>query len=361
MALHFETLASMLDHGFDDVIDVRSPAEFAEDHVPGAINLPVLDNEERAKVGTIYKQESRFKARKLGAALVIRNIARHLDTRLADRPKGWRPLVYCWRGGQRSGTFTWLMREVGWRAESIDGGYRTYRRNVAGMLYDHPLPWRFVVLSGMTCTAKTVLLQELSKRGTQVLDLEAAAHHRGSVFGGHDAPQPAQKMMESRLGAALARLDPARPVVVEAESSKIGDLLVPPQIWSAMCAAPRVEVTADLSARAAFFMTAYADLVAAPDTFCETLEALIPLQGYTAVRSWQDQVRAGDFEPVAAALMRDHYDPRYSRSLARHNHHLAERLHLRSLSKESCADAAVSLAEMIVRADAGRQDQPANR
>ena len=128
MALRIDTLARFFDHGFDDVIDSRSPAEFAEDHIPGAFSLPVLDNEERARVGTIYKQESRFGARKIGAALVLKNIAAHLDGPLAERPASWRPLVYCWRGGQRSGTFTWLLREVGWRAEQGEGGYREYRR-----------------------------------------------------------------------------------------------------------------------------------------------------------------------------------------------------------------------------------------
>lgn len=354
MALKFDTLESLFGHGFSDVIDVRSPAEFAEDHVPGAINLPVLDNVERAKVGTMYTQDSRFRARKLGAALVVRNVATHLETVLADHPGDWRPLVYCWRGGQRSGTFTWLMREIGWRAETVDGGYRSYRRMVAAMLHEQPLPWRFVLLSGMTCTAKTVLLEELARIGTQVLDLEGAAHHRGSVFGGHAAPQPAQKMLESRLAAALTQLDPSRPVVVEAESSKIGKRLVPPQIWASMCAAPRVEVSADLTERAAFFMTAYADLVAAPDKFCATLDGLIHLQGREKVAQWQDMVQAGDFRAVAAGLMADHYDPRYARSSSKHGATPVDRLHLQSLSPEGLRAAAGELAEKISRADAQR-------
>ncbi len=332
MLLQLDTLSGFFAHGFDDVIDVRSPAEFAEDHVPGAISLPVLDNEERARVGTIYKQESRFGARKIGAALVIRNIARHLETELADRPARWRPMVYCWRGGQRSGTFTWLLREVGWRAEQVDGGYRTYRRLVAAMLHDTPLPFRFVVLAGMTCTAKTALLEELGREGMQVLDLEGLARHRGSVFGGHADPQPAQKMFESRIARALCALDPARPVVVEAESSKIGDCLVPPRLWERMCEAPRVEVTADLEQRSDFFLTAYEDLVADPDGFCATLDKLVRLQGHERVEAWQGLVRQGAFRQVAAELMRDHYDPRYARSEARHGNVPAEALHLASLA-----------------------------
>ncbi|WP_138465287.1 tRNA 2-selenouridine(34) synthase MnmH [Poseidonocella sp. HB161398] len=355
MLREIDTLSGFFAHGFDDVIDVRSPAEFAEDHVPGAISLPVLDNDERARVGTIYKQESRFGARKLGAALVLRNIARHLETELADRPAPWRPMVYCWRGGQRSGTFTWLLREVGWRAEQVDGGYRTYRRLVAGMLHEAPLPFRCVVLSGMTCTAKTVLLGELAREGVQVLDLEGLAQHRGSVFGGHAAPQPAQKMFESRIAQALCALDPARPVVVEAESSRIGDLLVPPRLWERMCAAPRVEVAAPLEERAEFFLDAYADLVADPDGFCATLEKLVRLQGHERVEAWQGQVRQGAFRQVAAELMRDHYDPRYARSEARHGNVPAEALALASLSPAALRGAAPGLAAAVARADAARE------
>ena len=124
MALTFPTLDDFFAHGFDTVIDVRSPSEYVEDHVPGAISLPVLDDEERARVGTIYKQESPFLARKLGAALVFRNAADHIAGPLAHHEGGWKPLVYCWRGGQRSGSFAWMLKEIGWRAEKIDGGYR---------------------------------------------------------------------------------------------------------------------------------------------------------------------------------------------------------------------------------------------
>ncbi|WP_172328609.1 tRNA 2-selenouridine(34) synthase MnmH [Mangrovicoccus sp. HB161399] len=355
MLLQIDTLSGFFDHGHDDVIDVRSPAEFAEDHVPGAINLPVLDNEERAKVGTIYKQESRFGARKIGAALVIRNIARHLETELADRPAPWRPMVYCWRGGQRSGTFTWLLREVGWRAGQVDGGYRTYRRLVAAMLHDTPLPHRFVVLSGMTCTAKTALLEELARDGMQVLDLEGLARHRGSVFGGHAAdPQPAQKMFESRIAQVLTGFDPSRPVVVEAESSKIGDCLVPPRLWERMCGAPRVEISAPLEQRSEFFLTAYADLVADPDGFCATLDKLVRLQGHERVSAWQGLVRQGAFRQVAAELMELHYDPRYARSEARHGNVAAAEMHLASLAPAGLRSASADLAAAILHADAAR-------
>lgn len=318
MSFVLSDLADLPAAGFDDLIDARSPAEYAEDHLPGALSLPVLSGEERARVGTIYVQQDKFLARKIGAALVVRNIASHLEGPLADRLGGWRPLVYCWRGGQRSGTFGWLLREVGWRAETLDGGYRSFRRLVVRDLYDRPLRHRLIVLAGSTCTAKTLLLQRLAGLGVQVLDLEGLARHRGSIFGGYADPQPSQKGLESAIAMALARLDPTRPVVVEAESSKIGNRLVPPRVWAAMCAAPRVEVTAPLVARADYFSAAYPDLVADPGRFSAMIGRLVPLHGRAVIEAWQSQVAEGDFRGVAADLMRRHYDPRYAKSAARH-------------------------------------------
>ena len=215
MALRFSSLSDLLDHGFDDVIDVRSPAEFAEDHIPGALNLPALSDAERARVGTIYKQVSPFDARKVGAALVARNVAAHLDGPLADRTGGWRPLVHCWRGGQRSGSVATILKAVGWRADTIEGGYQSWRRLVHAALYDTDLPCPVVLLDGNTGTAKTALLPLLAARGVQVIDLEGLAGHRGSRLGATGA-QPSQKAFESALAVALARLDRRTPLVVQA-------------------------------------------------------------------------------------------------------------------------------------------------
>ncbi len=209
MALTFPSLAALRDHGFDALIDVRSPAEFAEDHVPGAISLPVLSNEERARVGTIYTQEAPFTARKIGAALVARNAAAHIEGPLADKDGGWRPLVYCWRGGQRSGSFASILQQIGWRAEVIEGGYRSYRRLVVAAMHDTVLPHRLVLIDGNTGTAKTEILHRLARRGVQVVDLEGLAAHRGSVFGPVAKPQPSQKAFEGALAAAFDGLDPA--------------------------------------------------------------------------------------------------------------------------------------------------------
>jgi len=202
MGGNFERLSDF-HAGFDSVIDVRSPAEFAIDHVPGAINLPVLSNDERAEVGTLYVQTSPFEARKIGGALVMKNIAQHLSGVLSDKPRGWKPLVYCWRGGQRSGAMTWALAQVGWKSEQLKGGYKTYRALVKDALYDREMTRPVVLLDGNTGTAKTELLQILAARGVNVLDLEALANHRGSVFGGMAAPQPSQRMFERDILSAL--------------------------------------------------------------------------------------------------------------------------------------------------------------
>ncbi|APE42201.1 tRNA 2-selenouridine(34) synthase MnmH [Sulfitobacter alexandrii] len=312
--LTLSALADLADLAVDTVIDVRSPAEFAEDHLPGAINLPVLSDAERAEVGTMYKRDSPFSARKLGGALVARNTAAHLDGPLADKEGGWQPLVYCWRGGQRSDAFATILDQVGWRVQLLQGGYRSYRRLVVRTLYDTPLPHRLILIAGGTGTAKTEMLRHLEAAGAQALDLEGLAEHRGSLFGGTGAPQPAQKLFESRLAAALGRLDPARVTWVEAESSKVGDRIVPPALWSAMLEAPRVEIAAPLQARATYLCRAYADLTEEPARLREQIDHLRPYHAGKQIDAWQEQAETGDFVGLAEGLVAAHYDPRYSKA-----------------------------------------------
>lgn len=302
---------------FDTVIDVRSPAEFAEDHLPGAINLPVLDDEERARVGTIYKQVSPFDARRIGGALVAANAARHLQGPLADKPGGWRPLVYCWRGGQRSGSFATILKQIGWRVELVEGGYKAWRGLVVEDLTRPPCA-PVVVLDGNTGSAKTEILLAAAAQGAQVIDLEGLANHRGSIFGARPGGQPAQKGFEGRLAVALAALDPTRPVLVEAESSKIGDINLPKGIWAAICAAPRIRIASPLRARADYLARAYADVAADRAELAALIDRLRPFHAAEVIEVWQAFAAAGDLAPLAGDLMARHYDPRYEKHRARH-------------------------------------------
>ncbi|HEY5761930.1 MAG TPA: tRNA 2-selenouridine(34) synthase MnmH [Rhodocyclaceae bacterium] len=301
--------------GFDAIIDTRSPAEFAEDHLPGAINCPVLDDAQRAEVGTLYKQHSPFAARRVGAALVSENIARHLRTAFADQPKQWRPLVYCWRGGQRSGAMTIVLRQVGWDARQLEGGYKAYRRRVVTELAALPLPLDFIVIGGPTGSAKSRVLQALAERGEQTLDLEALASHKGSVLGLLPGlAQPSQKAFESALWQALGRLDPARPVFVEAESRKIGRLQVPEVLIERMRAARCVAIDAPLEARVEFLIGDYDYMVRDPEHLIGRLDALRPLRGSEPVDGWIELVRAARWSDLVECLLTGHYDPLYRKS-----------------------------------------------
>jgi tRNA 2-selenouridine synthase len=301
--------------GFDVVVDARSPGEFAIDHIPGAVNLPVLSDAERAEVGTIYVQESRFKARRVGAAYVARNVARHLETAMADWPPSQQVLVYCWRGGMRSNAMAVILAQVGWRTSVLSGGHRTYRRRVVQRLYDQAPVAKVVLLDGHTGSGKTEVLGRLAAHGVQTLDLEGMAVHRGSLFGAVPGrPQPSQKLFESRLLAAMEGLDLSRPVVVEAESSKVGQLMVPPVLWGAMEVAPRIVLTAPLEARARFLAESYADLGRDPQALIALLSRLPDRPGRKRLEAWSGLARAGALETLAGELIEAHYDPTYRRS-----------------------------------------------
>ena len=312
MAITLTSLTDLAAHGFDDIIDARALAEYAEDHLPGAISLPVLDDAQRAEVGTIYKQVNPFSARKIGAALVAANVSRHLLGPLADKPGGWRPLVYCWRGGQRSGSFATILSQVGWRVETIAGGYKAWRALVVKALYDTPFPAPVVILAGNTGSAKTAVLNLLPARGVQVIDLEGLANHRGSLFGAM-GPQPSQKAFDCALAMKIAALDPTRPVVIEAESSKVGECRLPPEIWKAMRAAPRLTIAAPRAARAEYLTRAYADMIADIARLTGVINQLRPQHPVERIDDWLALTKARDFATLALGLMEHHYDPRYEK------------------------------------------------
>ncbi len=306
---------------FDTLIDVRSPAEFALDHMPGAVNFPVLDDEERARIGTIFHQVSPFAARRLGAVLVARNIARHLENGFEHRPKHWRPLVYCWRGGQRSAAMVLVLNQVGWSARQLRGGYKSYRRKVLADLAQLPPRYRFVVLHGPTGSGKTALLEALLAGGGQVLDLEKMAHHKGSVLGeavpsGETAAssQPGQKAFETQIWQALCAFDSQCPVYVESESRRIGKLSIPPALFETLIASPCLRLVAPLQARVAHLLDRYEDLYRQPDWLRNRLEYFVAQHGRKQVEEWRQLLDAGRWAELAEAIVRKHYDPAYRRS-----------------------------------------------
>ncbi len=314
---------------FGSVVDARSPAEYADDHLPGAVNWPVLDNDERKAVGTEYKQLSPFDARKRGAAMVIRRIAEHIDAHVMDKPRDWQPLVYCWRGGQRSSTLAWFLSQIGFRTHVIDGGYKAFRTLVIEQLDAWPVEMRFVVVAGRTGSGKTRLLQALATQGAQVLDLEALARHRGSILGGLPGePQPGQKAFETAVWDALRHVDRTRVVFVESESRKIGARQVPEALLSTMRGQGRcVVVDMPDDARVALLLEEYAFFVRDAEGFCRHLDALVELQGREVVTQWQAMGRAGQWADAYRDLMLRHYDPLYNRSIRR-NFDIDSALHL---------------------------------
>ena len=300
---------------FDEVIDVRSPAEFALDHVPQAVNCPVLDDAERAHVGTLYKQVSPFDAKKIGAALVSKNIARHIDERFRGRDHGWRPLVYCWRGGQRSSAMAHVLREVGWKAATLEGGYRAYRREVMAQLEAFPARFRFRVVCGATGSGKSRLLAALAARGAQVLDLERLACHRGSLLGELPGePQPSQKMFDSLAWSALKRLDLARPVFVEAESKKIGQLQVPAKLLERMREGECLRLEVPMPERVRFLIAEYRHFLKEPAALKERLQCLTSRYGHSVIGRWLAQTDSGAWDELVADLLVTHYDPSYQRA-----------------------------------------------
>ena len=300
---------------FDTIIDCRSPCEYAEDHIPGAISAPVLDDAERATVGTLYRQRSAFDAKKLGAALVAKNVARHVETLFAGKSPGWRPLVYCWRGGKRSGAMAHILREIGWEAETLPGGYREYRRGVVKTLEDLPSRFSFEVIHGPTGSGKSRLLAALRRAGAQVLELEELAAHRGSVLGNlPDRPQPTQKWFESMLLHELGGLDAGRPVFVEGESRKIGQVQVPEALIAAMRASRCVMLDTAIEVRVTLLLEEYRHFVDNPAALEAQLDCLVGLHGRETIVRWKSLAARGAWRDFVALLLMEHYDPAYRRS-----------------------------------------------
>ncbi len=307
---------------FDTVIDARSEAEFALDHLPGAVNWPTLNDEERKLIGTLYVQVNQFEAKKRGAALAARNIAAHIDREVIDKPREWRPLAYCWRGGKRSGSLSLILDQIGFRVTLLEGGYKAFR---AAMLLDIPrrvARLNFQVVCGTTGSGKTRLLQALEIAGAQVLDLEALANHRSSVLGAIPGlAQPSQKHFDSLVWDALRGFDPARPVFVESESKKVGNVAVPTTLVERMRESPCLDLFLPMDERVALLMEDYDFFVKDSAHFCQRLDVLAEFRGKAVVQAWKEQVATGEVKSVVHELLTQHYDPVYLQSMQRNFRH----------------------------------------
>jgi len=314
--LNFDDVLPTLEQ-FDAIIDARSESEFALDHIPGAINCPVLGDEERIRVGTMYKQVNAFEAKKVGAALVARNIARHIEELWIDKPRDWKPLIYCWRGGNRSGAMAHVLAKIGWPAIQLDGGYKAYRAHVSLALAETPR-LAFKVICGTTGSGKSRLLEVLDSIGAQVLDLEQLAAHRGSVLGNLPSqPQPSQKMFETKVWDKLRHFDPALPVFVESESKKVGNLRVPDALMEQMRLSPCISLTLSRPNRVRLLMEDYHHFTADPTLLNTQLECLVKLHGRDKISAWHDMANGGQMPQLVDELLVDHYDPAYIRSIDR--------------------------------------------
>ena len=318
-----EAIARIRDFG--TIIDARSEGEYAEDHLPGAVNWPSLNDEERKLVGTLYKQVSPFEAQKRGAALVAANIARHIERDVIDKPRSWQPLAYCWRGGKRSGSLALVLGQIGFRVSLIEGGYKAFRSAVLATLPELASRLDYRVICGPTGAGKTRLLQALAQAGAQVLDLEALASHRSSVLGMIPGQaQPTQKGFDTLVWDQLRRFDVHRPVFVESESRKVGNVTVPDALIESMRASPCLRLELPEDERVALLLEDYDFFVRDPALFCERLTALTEIRGKPVVDSWQAQVAAGQIENVVRELLTRHYDPGYAASIARNFKHYTE-------------------------------------
>lgn len=335
---------------FDAIIDARSEAEFALDHLPNALNWPTLDNAQRHAIGTMYKQVNPFEARKRGAALAARNIAGHIEREALDKPRDWKPLAYCWRGGQRSGALALILGQIGFRVTLLEGGYKAFRAAIVEDIVRRVQGLQFRVVCGPTGSGKTRLLHALKAQGAQVIDLEALACHRSSVLGALPGlAQPSQKRFDTLIWQALRQVDPQRPIYVESESKKVGNVVVAPALMAAMRQSPCLNVQLSEHERVALLLEDYAYFVNDPENLCERLEVLIPIRGRASVQRWQALARAGDLAEMVQELLQTHYDPAYAQSIV---HNFEQFKNAKNIApKDGSAGAMIDLASQIISAE----------
>lgn len=341
--LELKSLTDLEFGNFDEVIDVRSPAEYNEDHIPGAINLPVLDDRQRHQIGLEHKLKGPFYARRKGAQIISENIADILKEHLAKRNRDFRPLIYCWRGGKRSGSLAEICRQIGWQTTVLESGYKSYRALVVNTLYKDTLPVEVILLGGYTATGKTEILETLASNGIQVLNLEHLAEHRGSVFGEIQSIQPSQKKFESRINEVFRCLDSSRPTIIEAESNKIGQVSIPPALWRSMKNASRINIQAPLQARVQYCLQKYCNLVHNNEDLNALLAKLSPFHSRKRIEEWNALVKCNNFEDLVSELLEYHYDPRYGSKKS------IETIMMKDLTKVSIQKASKNIVDIINR------------
>ena len=357
MSLTPESAASVLSQwgSFDTVIDARSEDEFALDHLPDAVNWPTLNNQERHDVGWRYKQVNPFEARKLGAAIAARNIAAHIEREVMDKPRSWRPLAYCWRGGQRSGSLSQVLSQIGFRVSINEGGYKAFRTAIVADTERLAAMFEYRVVCGTTGSGKTRLLHALGRAGAQVLDLEDLANHRSSVLGAIPGlPQPSQKAFDTKVWNKLRQFDASQPVFVESESKKVGNVTVPMPLMDAMrLRGSCLNLTLSDAERVALLMEDYDYFVRNTDAFCARLDALTEIRGKQVVQGWKTSVQSGAIESVVQELLIQHYDPVYLQSMQRNFRHYPQ---ARSITPSDRSIAAMrKLAEQLLVPPAGAE------
>ena len=326
---------------FDTIIDVRSPLEFAEDHIVGAINCPVLSDLERQKVGTIYKKESSFKAKIIGSSLAAKNIAFHIQNNFIEKKGSWQPLIYCWRGGQRSKAFSIVLSEVGWRTNQLKGGYKEYRNQVINFLENIGPKLKITLISGKTGSAKTKILKSIENEGGQILDLEGLANHKGSLLGKiPDLIQPSQKFFESLIFNKIQNLNLKDKIYIEAESSKIGNIHIPKSIWKKMIKSPRIEISANVELRAKFLVSDYDYMCNDPTLINPIIKGLKNRLSKKLFDEWTNLIDRKKWFDLTKSFLENHYDPSYSSNTIKNDRKVIKKITTTSLNNSDIKDIA---------------------
>ncbi|MFL2828467.1 MAG: tRNA 2-selenouridine(34) synthase MnmH [Candidatus Puniceispirillales bacterium] len=326
---------------FDTIIDVRSPLEFAEDHIVGAINCPVLSDLERQKVGTIYKKESSFKAKIIGSSLTAKNIAFHIENNFMEKKGSWQPLIYCWRGGQRSKAFSIVLSEVGWRTNQLKGGYKEYRNQVINFLDNIGPKLKITLISGKTGSAKTKILKSIENEGGQILDLEGLANHKGSLLGKiPDLIQPSQKFFESLIFNKIQNLNLKDKIYIEAESSKIGNIHIPKSIWKKMIKSPRIEISANVELRAKFLVSDYDYMCNDPTLINPIIKGLKNRLSKKLFDEWTNLIDRKKWFDLTKSFLENHYDPSYSSNTIKNDRKVIKKITATSLNNSDIKDIA---------------------